>query len=177
VNRRLTALLLAAPITVLALGVEACGGGSGSTGAVGPPTTASGRPATVGVESTSLGAILANTRGRTVYLFKKDSGTTSACTGACATFWPPVRAAGGVTTGKGLTAGNVGTSHRPDGGTQVTFNGHPLYTYTGDHKPGDTNGQGLNAFGGAWFALSSAGNQVSGGASSSGPAGSSGSGY
>jgi predicted lipoprotein with Yx(FWY)xxD motif len=74
-----------------------------------------------------------------------------------------------VTAGKGLTAGKVGTSHRPDGRTQITYNGHPLYTYSGDHKPGDTNGQGLTAFGGGWFALSPAGDQVSGGASSSGP--------
>jgi predicted lipoprotein with Yx(FWY)xxD motif len=169
VNRRLTASLLAAPITVLALGASACGGGSGSTGAVGPPTTASGRPATVGVESTSLGAVLANTQGRTIYLFKRDSGTTSACTGACARFWPPVRAGGGVSAGTGLTAGKLGASRRPSGGPQITYNGHPLYTYTGDHKPGDTNGQGLTAFGGAWFALSPAGSQVSGGASSSGP--------
>jgi predicted lipoprotein with Yx(FWY)xxD motif len=170
VNRRLTALSLAAPATVLALGVAACGGGGGSTGAVGPPTTASGRPATVGVESTGLGAILANARGRTIYLFKRDSGTTSACTGACATFWPPVRAGAGVTAGKGLKAGKLGTSKRPSGGPQITYNGHPLYTYSGDHKPGDTNGQGLTAFGGGWFALSPAGDQVSGGASSSGPA-------
>jgi len=170
VNRRLTALLLAAPITVLVSGVAACGGGGGgSTGAVGPPTTASGRPATVGVESTGLGAVLANTNGRTIYLFKRDSGTTSACTGACARFWPPVRPSGGVNAGKGLTARKLGTSRRPSGGPQITYNGHPLYTYSGDHKPGDTNGQGLTAFGGGWFALSPAGNQVSGGASSTVP--------
>jgi predicted lipoprotein with Yx(FWY)xxD motif len=173
VNKRLTAVLVTAPITLIATGVTACGGGGGGGGGggsaatVGPPKTASGRPATVGVESTSLGAIVANARGRTVYLFKRDSGTTSACTGACATFWPPVRAVGGVTAGKGLTASKFGTSHRPDGRTQVTYNGHPLYTYTGDHNHGDTNGQGLTAFGGGWFALSPAGNQLSGGPSSS----------
>jgi predicted lipoprotein with Yx(FWY)xxD motif len=169
VNRRLTASVLAAPMTVLALGVAACGGGSGSTGAVGPPTTASGRSATVGVESTRLGAVLANTHGRTIYLFKRDSGTTSTCTGACARFWPPVRAGGGVSAGKGLTASQLGTARRPSGGPQISYAGHPLYTYTGDHKPGDTNGQGLTAFGGGWFALSPAGNQVSGGASSTVP--------
>jgi predicted lipoprotein with Yx(FWY)xxD motif len=169
VTRRLTALLLAAPTTALALGLAACGGGSGSTRAVGPPTTASGRPATVGVESTSLGAVLANTHGRTIYLFKRDSGTTSTCTGECARFWPPVRAGGGASAGKGLTAGKLGTARRPSGGPQITYNGHPLYTYTGDHKPGDTNGQGLTAFGGGWFALSPTGSQVTAGASSSAP--------
>jgi predicted lipoprotein with Yx(FWY)xxD motif len=169
VNRRLTASLFAAPIAGLALGMAACGSGGGSTGAVGPPTTASGRPATVGVESTNLGAVLANTRGRTIYLFKRDSGTTSACTGACAQFWPPVRAGGSVSAGKGLRAGKLGMSRRSGGGQQVTYNGHPLYTYSGDHKPGDTNGQGVTAFGGGWFALSPAGDQVSGGGSSNAP--------
>jgi predicted lipoprotein with Yx(FWY)xxD motif len=172
-------LLLAAPTTVLALGVAACGGGGGGgfTGVAGPPTTASGRPATVGVESTSLGAVLANTHGRTIYLFKRDSGTTSACTGTCARFWPPVRADGGPSAGTGVTAGKLGTSQRPSGGPQITYNGHPLYTYSGDHKSGDTNGQGMTAFGGGWFALSPAGNQVSGGADSSAPSAPSSPGY
>lgn len=163
--------LLTVPVAVIASAVAACGGSGsgGATGAVGPPKTASGRPATVGVESTNLGTVLANTRGRTLYLFKKDSATTSACTGMCARFWPPVRAADAVAAGKGLTAGKLGRSRRADGPAQITYNGHPLYTYTGDHKPGDTNGQGLTAFGGGWFALTAAGDQVSRGASSGTP--------
>jgi hypothetical protein len=81
---------------------------------------------------------------------------------ACATAWPPLRATGTPVIGTGLTASKVGTSPRSDGRPQVTYNGHPLYTYTGDQNPGDTNGQGLTAFGGGWFALSPAGARVNG---------------
>jgi predicted lipoprotein with Yx(FWY)xxD motif len=92
----------------------------------------------------------------------------SACFGACASDWPPLRASGKPTVSSGANASMVGTTTRSDGKPQVTYNGHPLYLYTGDQKPGDTNGEGLTPFGGGWFALSPAGNQVSGQASSSG---------
>ena len=97
-----------------------------------------------------------------------DSGTTSACSGACAVNWPPLRVTGKPTIGTGATASLVSTSTRSDGAKQVTYNGHPVYLFKGDKKPGDTNGEGLNAFGGNWYALSPAGNQVSGQPSSSG---------
>jgi hypothetical protein len=64
--------------------------------------------------------------------------------------------------GAGIDASKVGTTPRSDGKPQLTYNGHPLYLYQGDSKPGDTSGEGLNTFGAAWFALSPAGNQVSG---------------
>jgi predicted lipoprotein with Yx(FWY)xxD motif len=118
--------------------------------------TDNGRPGTVDIANNSnLGKILANTDGRTLYLFAKDSGTKSACTGACA----------------GASAAIAGTTPRSDGPPQVTYNGHPLYTYTGDQKPGDTNGQGLTVFGGGGFALSPAGKQVSGTGSNGGATG------
>jgi predicted lipoprotein with Yx(FWY)xxD motif len=85
--------------------------------------------------------------------------------------WPPVRSGGKPTAGKGLTASELGTTARSDGKPQVTYNGHPLYLFAGDHNPGDTNGQGLNAFGAKWYVLSPAGNQITksaGGSSSSG---------
>ena len=72
------------------------------------------------------------------------------------------------TVGSGANASLVGTTTRSDGNPQVTYNGHPLYLYTGDNEAGDTNGQGSTAFGGGWFALSPAGNEVSGQGSSSG---------
>jgi predicted lipoprotein with Yx(FWY)xxD motif len=112
--------------------------------------------------------ILVDSQGRTLYMFQKDSGMKSACFGACASDWPPLRASGKPTVSSGVNASMVGTTTRSDGKPQVTYNGHPLYLYTGDQKPGDTNGEGLTAFGGGWFALSPAGNQVSGQASSSG---------
>jgi predicted lipoprotein with Yx(FWY)xxD motif len=167
----------AALIPLVALAVVGCGGGNDNgTATAAPPKTANGRTATIGVgNNSSLGKILVDSQGRTIYLFQKDSGTKSACFGDCAVAWPPVRANGKPTVGKGLTASKVGTIPRSDGKPQVTYNGHPLYLYQGDHNPGDANGQGLTAFGGGWFALSSAGNQVSGQGSSSG--GSSGNGY
>jgi predicted lipoprotein with Yx(FWY)xxD motif len=119
-----------------------------------------GRPATVGVRNDNLGTILVNSQGHTLYLFQKDSGTQSACTGACASAWPPLRVNGKPTVGSGADSSLVGTATRSDGKPQVTYNGHCLYLYVNDTNAGDTNGEGLNAFGGSWFALDSAGNQV-----------------
>jgi hypothetical protein len=81
------------------------------------------------------------------------------------------------TAGTGLTASKLGTITRSDGNQQVTYNGHPLYLYVGDKKPGDVTGQGVTAFGAAWFALTPSGNQISAPASSSGGGASSGGGY
>jgi predicted lipoprotein with Yx(FWY)xxD motif len=121
-----------------------------------------------------LGQILVNSQGHTVYLFKADVGTQSACKGACAAAWPPVLTTGTPTAGSGVSAAKLGITTRPSGARQVTYNGHPLYLFIKDTKPGQTNGQGVTAFGAAWFALNSAGNQVSGQSSSSGSGASSG---
>jgi predicted lipoprotein with Yx(FWY)xxD motif len=162
-NRTITLLAAAAAIPLAALAVAGCGGGDDeATAAPVPPRTTSGGPATVGVANTSLGTILVDSKGRTVYLFKKDSGTTSACSGDCASAWPPVPASGEPTVGGGANGSLVGTTARSDGKPQVTYNGHPLYLYQGDQKPGDTNGQGLTGFGAPWYALSPAGNEVTG---------------
>jgi predicted lipoprotein with Yx(FWY)xxD motif len=170
----MTFLAGAAVVPLVALAVAGCGGGGGggnASASTAPPKTASGQSATVGVANSGLGNILVDSQGRTLYLFKKDSGTKSACFGACATAWPPLRASGKPSVGSGANASMVGTTKRSDGKPQVTFNGHPLYLYQGDNKAGDTNGQGITAFGGGWFALSPAGNQVSGQPSSSGSGG------
>jgi predicted lipoprotein with Yx(FWY)xxD motif len=158
------ATVLALPVVAVAL--AGCGGGSG--GSVSPPKTSSGQAATVGVVNTSLGKILVNSKGRTLYLFQKDTGPTSTCTGACATNWPRLLPKGKPTIGSGANASLVGTSTRPDGKTQVTYNGHPVYLFSGDTKAGDTNGEGINAFGASWYALSSAGNKVTGSSNSGG---------
>jgi predicted lipoprotein with Yx(FWY)xxD motif len=168
-SRLITFLAGSAVMPLVALAVAGCGGGdSDNAGPSSPPKNASGRTATVGVANSDLGTILVDSQGRTLYLFEKDSGTKSACSGACAAAWPPLRATGKPTVGKGASAALVGTTPRSDGQPEVTYNGHPLYLYEGDSKAGDTNGQGLTAFGGGWFALSAAGVQVSGGPSSSG---------
>jgi predicted lipoprotein with Yx(FWY)xxD motif len=103
-------------------------------------------------ESTSLGMVLANAQGMTVYWFAADHGTTSACSGACASAWPPVigmpKAAAGVT----LT-GTLGTITRSDGSKQATYNGHPLYTFKADSAPGQVNGNKVTGFGAEWYAI------------------------
>jgi predicted lipoprotein with Yx(FWY)xxD motif len=161
----LTLLASAAVIPLTALALASCGGGGNdATAASSPPKTASGKPATLGVESTSLGKILDDSQGRTLYLFQGDTGTKSNCSGACATNWPPLTSAK-PTVGKGASASMIGTTKRSDGKTQVTYNGHPLYTFAGDSSPGDTSGQGVNAFGALWYAVSPAGQQVTASAS------------
>ena len=150
---------------VLALTVVAVVAGSGASASTAtnaqPPTVGVAKSATVGVRTTSLGKILVDAQQRTLYLFKKDSGRKSACTGACAKAWPPLRASGKPTAGRGASASRLGTIRRSDGKPQVTYKGHPLYTFVKDTKAGQTNGEGLTAFGASWFALSPAGNQVS----------------
>jgi predicted lipoprotein with Yx(FWY)xxD motif len=112
------------------------------------------------VASTGLGDVLVDRQGRTLYLFARDSGTMSACTGACAVNWPPLRVRGTPLVGSGAKLSDVGTTARPDGISQLTYNGHPLYTFVNDKKPSDTNGEGIRAFGGSWFAVSAAGTKV-----------------
>jgi predicted lipoprotein with Yx(FWY)xxD motif len=168
-SRRITLVGTAAVILLAALAIVGCGSGSssGASATAAAAKSASGQAATIGVASTGLGKILVDSKGRSLYLFKKDTGTNSACNGECATDWPPVRANGKPTLGGGVNASLVATTTRSDGTPQVTYNGHPLYLFEGDQKRGDTNRQGSTAFGAAWYALSPSGNQISGQASSS----------
>jgi predicted lipoprotein with Yx(FWY)xxD motif len=172
----LTGIASLAAIPLVALALAGCGS-SGTSGASGTsaPTTATGQsaaPATgqsgaVDVGTTNLGSVLVDSQGMTLYLFQADSGTTSACSGACATAWPPLQANGQPTAGNGADGSLLGTTQRSDGTAQVTYNGHPVYTFTSDQSPGDTSGQGVNAFGARWYAVSPAGNQVTAKASTS----------
>src|SRR3954470_24369549 len=111
-----TSLVGAAVAVLAALAISACGsGGGGATAAVAPPKTADGAPATVGVANTSLGKILVDSQGRSLYLFQKDAQDKSACSGACATAWPPLRVRGQPTDGTGADAQMLGTIKRSDG--------------------------------------------------------------
>ena len=114
----------------------------------------------VSTASTSLGPVLVDSRGHTLYLFGKDKNGNSACTGMCATFWPPLIAAGKPLAGAGARASLLGTTKRADGRRQVTYNHHPLYTFVKDKRKGQTAGEGLNAFGAKWYAVSPAGARV-----------------
>src|SRR3954470_24449922 len=140
----------AAAISLTALALAACGGSS----------TGGGGNATVAISTTGAGKVLVDSQGHTLYLFKKDSGTASNCAGACAAAWPPLRASNMPTVGSGAQASLVSSIKRSDGASQVTYNGHPLYLYAGDQKPGDANGQGLTDYGAAWYALGPGGNEV-----------------
>jgi predicted lipoprotein with Yx(FWY)xxD motif len=146
-------------IAVLAAG---CGGKTSSSSSSAPASSSATTTAgvTVVVKGSKLGAILVDGNGRTLYLFEKDKGTTSSCYGACAGGWPPYTTKGVSRAGAGVSASLLGTTTRTDGKTEVTYHGHPLYYFAGDRKPGDTNGEGLNAFGAEWYVLSAAGNKV-----------------
>jgi predicted lipoprotein with Yx(FWY)xxD motif len=154
-RRSRTFLASAGALVVTVLAVAGCGGTSNAL-----PTTPNGESATLGVADHDLGEILVDSQGRTLYLFDKDSGTTSTCTGECANNWPPLEVNGKTTEGDGADAALVGTTARSDGKRQVTYNGHPVYLFEGDKKAGDTNGEGVNGFGAEWYVLAPSGKKV-----------------
>ncbi|HEY4268874.1 MAG TPA: hypothetical protein VGM94_11855 [Galbitalea sp.] len=168
--------LAIAAVALAGCSSTASAGSSGSSGSSGSGTTKSVPAATgddLATGTTSLGSIVVDGKGDTVYLFAKDTAGsgTSTCSGQCASIWPAVTTTSATPTVKGVT-GTVGTIKRDDGSMQVTLNGWPLYTFASDKKPGDVGGQKVM---GIWFALSPAGDKVtktakaaSTGASSSG---------
>lgn len=138
------------------------GGESSATTAASPPGAESGAAVLTVSSAQKVGPVLVDAKGLTVYDFRKDKGTTSSCYGACAASWPPVLSEGAPTAGEGATASKLGTTERKDGTTQVTYAGHPLYTFVEDRKPGEANGNGISAFGGQWFALKGSGEAAGG---------------
>jgi predicted lipoprotein with Yx(FWY)xxD motif len=123
-------------------------------------TTSGGGAATgeaVAVAETSLGEVLVDGEGRTLYLFANDTAGASSCSGGCASTWPPLTVDGEPSGGDGVDATKLGTIDRDDGASQVTYNDHPLYTYSADSAAGDVNGQGV---GGVWYAVTPAGEQA-----------------
>jgi len=161
VSRRAAALLAA--LVLGALGLAGCGGSSSSTTATEAAKTTSSLPkpkppppnaeeGTVFVSLGSakgLGEVLVDSEGHTLYSFSGEE-----CEGACAKSWPPLLdETGEPQPSNGTAAARLGTTDRPDGTTQVTYAGHPLYTFGGDKAPGEANGDGESAFGGTWTAL------------------------
>jgi predicted lipoprotein with Yx(FWY)xxD motif len=116
--------------------------------------------AKVAMAKLPLGRILVDSKGITLYDFVKDKGTTSVCYGACAALWPPLLTKSKPVAGPGVRASLLGTTKRKDGKLEVTYNGHPLYYFVTDRKPGQTTGQGVNQFGGPWWVLSPAGKEI-----------------
>jgi predicted lipoprotein with Yx(FWY)xxD motif len=130
--------------------------------ALNPPTThaAQAKGAVISTANSSLGRLIVKSNGRTLYLFGQDRNGKSACSGQCAVFWPPLVTSGKPRVTGGARASLVGTTKRADGRLQVTYNHHPLYTFTKDTKAGQTNGEGVNAFGAQWFVVSPAGGKI-----------------
>jgi predicted lipoprotein with Yx(FWY)xxD motif len=173
--------MMAVATAALAIGVAAAGCGSSSSSSSAPAggggtnassggstgrsygyggggsSSASTSAVTLKTASSPLGTILVDQDGKTLYLFQADSTNKSNCSGGCLNLWPPVMSKGTATAGSGVSAGMIGTAM---GSSQVTYNGHPVYWFSGDTKAGDTNGQGLDDFGGEWYAISPAGKAV-----------------
>jgi predicted lipoprotein with Yx(FWY)xxD motif len=116
--------------------------------------------------SSSAGTVLTDGSGRAVYLWVKDAGGMSACTGACAGAWPPVTTTGTATASGSAKASDLGTITRSDGSKQVTYDGHPLYYFSGDSGPGTATGQGSDGFGAKWWLVAPTGSDVTASVSS-----------
>lgn len=137
-------------LTVLALGAAVSGTAFGAKSA----------GSSIGVRRTQLGRVLVDGRGRTLYLFERDKAEKSNCSDGCLAIWPALTASTRPHVRAGVTNSKIGTIHRADGRRQVTYAKHPLYYYVGDTTPGDTNGQGLDQFGGKWYVVSPAGRKI-----------------
>jgi predicted lipoprotein with Yx(FWY)xxD motif len=141
---------------LLAIGTmaAACGSNSGSASTTTTAPTGTGTGATTASVGTttnaSLGTILVNSKGFTLYRLDKDSINKSVCTGACAQTWPPLLTSGSPVAGSGVTG--LGTI-KVSGGEQVTYHGMPLYTFTGDTSPGQVSGQAVKDTWGTWFVV------------------------
>ncbi|MEU0434310.1 hypothetical protein ABZ153_22210 [Streptomyces sp. NPDC006290] len=159
-----TALFLSAATVAYADGSSH--GSAGTVQAARSAVSASSS-ATVSTKSGPLGKILVNSKGHTLYLFQADKTNKSTCNGDCAKAWPPLKAHGKPTAGGGVNSKLLSTTTRSDGSKQVTYKGHPLYTFIDDTKAGQTNGQGLDAFGAKWYVLGTNGKQITKTSSSS----------
>lgn len=170
-NRRTYAFALLALLAVVIAGCGSSGSSSTSTSESSAKESASsessagsenksassessgGSAAVMSLGHTSVGMVLVDSNGMTVYDFHKDKGTTSSCYGACEQAWPPVTTEGEPTVGNGASASKLGTTKRKDGTMQVTYAGHPLYLFVEDKKPGEAHGNDTSAFGAQWYAL------------------------
>ena len=159
-------------VTATALLAAACG----SSGSSGSPASSSGgtppaagkapaAPAKVTINAKQVGkfgSILVTSTGLVLYMFVPDQDKKVTCVSLCAATWPPVFIATGgtVTAGTGVQQSMLGTDPDPAGGKVVTYDGWPLYGYTGDQSPGQTTGQAVNVNGGLWYVINTAGQPV-----------------
>jgi predicted lipoprotein with Yx(FWY)xxD motif len=169
------ALMLLAAVIAAAVGLSACGGSGAkaTTSAQPAPRAASSTPSgdsglraaprltgrVITVRPSEYGSILDDRRDRTIYVFTRDGSSASTCYGRCAAVWPPVLTRGAPRRA-GRLPGALGTTRRRDGATQVTYDGHPLYYYTGDVSPGEILCQNVEEFGGTWLVVSPSGKPI-----------------
>jgi predicted lipoprotein with Yx(FWY)xxD motif len=155
---------VAAALLAAACGSSTSSGSAASSapaaGSTGSGSAAAASGTVIKTTAGSTDAFLTDSSGRTLYLFAKDGHNMSSCTGACASAWPPVTAKGSVTGSGSVKASDLGTITLSDGTKQVTYDGHPLYTYAGDSGAGQTNGQGSDNFGAKWWLVSPSGAQI-----------------
>ena len=161
---KVTTVVAVAATFAISLVSTACGSTAYSSADYGSPIAASTRvaAAAVGVRHTSLGRVIVDSKGRTLYLFEKDTSRRSACSGQCAQYWPPLLTHGAPTARTGVKQSLLGKIKRANGSQQVTYAGHPLYLYVGDSKPGQTNGEGSQEFGAGWDVLAPSGKKIEG---------------
>jgi predicted lipoprotein with Yx(FWY)xxD motif len=146
-------------IALSALLLAACGRGNGGTSSGGGSSSPPGTALSVQTDSVSgIGTVLANSAGLTLYHNTKETGSTIVCTGGCVSVWPPVLVTGPLPQDTGKVKGTFATIMRPDGSTQLTINGMPLYTYSGDSGSGQASGQGIQD---VWFAVTPSGTSTS----------------
>lgn len=171
-NKTMAAISLLA--LAVALAIVGCGGDNSSSGGAYGGGGDSTKPASSGSSGASgaaivsvasvpkLGRIVVDSKGFTLYDFHKDEGTTSACYEACAGLWPPLTTSGAPKVAGGAIASKLGTTRRKDGSVQVTYAGHPLYTYAADSKPGEAKGNDFSSYGAEWYALQPNGEEPEG---------------
>jgi predicted lipoprotein with Yx(FWY)xxD motif len=174
-KRRRAGVLSLAGLAIVAVIVAGCGSSSGagttkssSAGAASAygaapaaaPTTNASGGTTVDLTTSKLGKFLVDSKGRTLYLFVADTGTSSTCSSACAGAWPPLTTKGKPAAGSGVNASLLGTTKRSDGTLEVTYAGHPLYYYAGDTGAGQTTGQALSQFGAPWYVVAASGQAI-----------------
>lgn len=162
-RRRLVRGAATCSVTFLGLVLGACSSSPSSSSSTSSSSTvpASSTGTTVSAsKSAQYGTILVSASGMTLYMLTGDSPTTSICTGACPPIWPRLSTTGAPKAGSGVDAKLLGTITRSDGTREVTYNGHPLYTFSKDTAAGQVNGEGINHFGGIWYVLNASGQPV-----------------
>ena len=150
--------------------------GAAATGGSSASSSASGSATVIKTASSSAGTILTDGSGRAVYVWAKDTGKMSACSGACAAAWPPVTTTSTASASGGAQSADLGTITRSDGTKQVTYDNHPLYYFAGDSGPGSATGQASDQFGAKWWLVAPSGSDVTSSVSSFSVTGSSGGG-